>query len=211
MYFNLALNYYRADDLVNAEENTILAIEQNPSHASSHLMLAEINNKKGNTVQTLLASNFFLLLEPYTSRSENAYNILMSKVNGNVSKDEEKPNTINIMLSGNNDSQFGAAELMISMLEASKSLEKNKGKTEDELFIEKLQSFFNILGDLKKEENKDIWWNFYVDFFYDLSQSEHMETYCKYITQIGNENSQKWLSEHEDKLTAFDKWINKKE
>lgn len=211
LYFNLALNYYRADDLVNAEENTILAIEQNPSHASSHLMLAEINNKKGNTVQTLLASNFFLLLEPYTSRSENAYNILMSKVNGNVSKDEEKPNTINIMLSGNNDSQFGAAELMISMLEASKSLEKNKGKTEDELFIEKLQSFFNILGDLKKEENKDIWWNFYVDFFYDLSQSEHMETYCKYITQIGNENSQKWLSEHEDKLTAFDKWINKKE
>ena len=111
------------------------------------------------------------------------------------------------MLSPNKDSQFGAAELMVAMLHASKTTEENEGKTEDQLFIENTESFFKILGELKKEEDKTIWWTFYTSFFYDLAQSEHLTTYCKYITQKSNENSQKWLEENEEKVMSFGEWL----
>jgi tetratricopeptide (TPR) repeat protein len=209
LYYNLGLNYYKMNDLENAEENAIKAIESNPTHSSSHLMLANIHHQKGNEVQTLLAIHYFLLLEPNTSRSADALQILLENFGGNVSQSKNKPNTMNILFSPNKDSQFGAAELMISLLAVGKSLEKNKGKTEDELFVDNTGSFFSVLGEMKKETNKDIWWTFYTTFFYELAKSNHLETYCKHITQSSNKNSQKWLTENQDKVDDFETWLQK--
>lgn len=207
LFYNLGLNYYKIGDFENAEESVINAINLNPNHASSHLMLANIHNLKGNSIQTLLSSHYFLFLEPNSKRSKDAYSMLMKNFSGNVTMDEEMPNNINIVLSPSNDSQFAAAELMISMLEASKSLEENEGKSEDQLFVENTGKFFMILGELKKKENKEIWWTFYAAFFYDVAKSEHLETYCKYISQIGNENAKKWLEDNPSAIDNFDNWL----
>lgn len=207
LHYNLGLNHFKKNELGLAEENVIKAIENNPNHSSSHWILANIHHTKGNSVQTLLAVHYFLFLEPNTNRSKYAYQILQENFGGNVTKDPDKPNTINILLSANNDSQFGAAEMMISMLEASKTLEENKNKTEDEMFVENTESFFTILGELKEKKDKNIWWTFYTTFFYDVAQSEHLEVYCKYISQSSNETSKLWLDENKEKLSAFSSWL----
>ncbi len=207
MFYNLALNYYNLGDLDKAEKNVVEAIETNPNHSSSHLMLANIHNQRDNPVQTLLAAHYFLLLEPDTDRSKSAYAMIQENFGGNVSKDPEKPNTINITLTPNSDNQMGAAEMMISMLEASKSIEKNKEKTDDELFIENTESFFTLMGELKKKKNKEIWWTFYTTFFYDLAKSDHITTYCKYVSQSDNESSVTWLNNNGEKLDEFDAWL----
>ncbi|MEM7381554.1 MAG: tetratricopeptide repeat protein [Bacteroidota bacterium] len=207
LHYNLAVNYYKLDELDLAEETVIKAIEQNRNHPSSHLMLANIHHLKGNAIQTLLAAHYFLFLEPDTQRSSEAYQMLMQNFGGNVSRDKEKPNTINISLSPNKDNQFGAAELMVSMLEASKNLEENKDKTEDQMFIENTDSFFTILGELKRKKDKEIWWTFYTTFFYELAKSDHMESYCHYISQGSKQDSKKWLIENGHKLMEFDGWL----
>lgn len=208
LFYNLAVNYHRLENLEKAEENLIEAIYNNPNHSSSHLMLASIQNQKGNSVQTLLASHFFLFLEPDSKRSVEAYEMLQDNFGGNVSKDENQANTININISPNSDNQLGAAQIMISMIAASKYLEENKNKTEDELFIENTEKLFNLLGELNKDTNDDIWSTFYIPFYYDLAKSDHLETYCRYITQIGNENSLQWLNENQEKITEFSTWLN---
>ncbi|NUN99391.1 MAG: tetratricopeptide repeat protein [Saprospiraceae bacterium] len=210
LYFNLGLNYYNTSEIDKAEENAIKAIQLNPNHPSSHFMLANIHNQKGNVVQSLLALHYFLFIEPNSNRSPAAFQMLQNNFNGNVKVDNDKPNTINILVSPGDNSEFRPAELMISFLEASKSLEENKGKTEDEMFVQNTASFFKILGELKKEAHQEIWWTFYTPFFYDVANSEHLETYCKYITQSGNENSRKWLAEHEAELINFDTWLKNK-
>ncbi len=207
LYYNLALTYYKLGEFDKAEENAINAILDKSSHSSSHLILASINDQKGNKVQALLASHYFLFLEPNSKRSPSAYYILQKNFAGNVSKDPEKPNTINISISPSGDDEFAAVELMIAMLEASKSLEKNKDKTEDEIFVDNTESFFKVMGELKTNKNKSIWWTFYTTFYYKLAQSEHLETYCKYITQSKNEDSRTWVNENEAKLDAFGKWL----
>jgi len=42
-------DYFKINELDLAEGNIIKAIEMNPNHSSSHLMLANINNQKGNS------------------------------------------------------------------------------------------------------------------------------------------------------------------
>ena len=207
LYYNLAVTYHKINELDKAEENLFKALAINPNHASSHYSLAKIHDQKRNSVQAVLAAHYFLFIEPYSDRSIEIYQLLKDNFSGRVTKNQQKPNTTTMMLSTDTDSEFKTAELMISLLEASKSLEENKGKTETELFIENTESFFNTLGELQNEKHKSFWWTFYIPFFYDLAQAEHLETYCYYITSNSNENSQKWLDEHKDKASAFEIWF----
>lgn len=207
LYYNLALNYFKLDKFDEAEESVINGIASNSNHASSHYMLAAIHDHRGNSVQALLAIHYFLFLEPNSDRSLGSLQLLDNNFGRNVSQDENDPSNTNINILQNMDSEFSAAELMISMLAASNNLEKNVDKSEDELFIENTSSFFTILGELKDESYGGIWWDFYQPFYYALAKSDHLETYCKYITQRKNPESSKWLDENPDKLTNFGDWL----
>ena len=59
------------------------------------------------------------------------------------------------------------------------------------MFVKNTDSFFNVLGELKKKNNKGIWWEFYVPFFYDIASSPHLEAYCNYISASSKESAQK--------------------
>ena len=204
--YNLAINYIKLNEVDLAEENIFKGLEDNPNHSSSHLMIASIEDYRGHTVPALLAAHYFLLLEPNSNRSEAGYKLLIKNFGGNVTVDKDKPNTININISGG-DSEFSSAEMMISMLAATKTLDDNKGKTEDQLFLENTESFFAIMGELKEDDSKGIWWDLYTPLFYDISQSDYMETYCKFITQEVNPDSEEWITQNENMVTEFQIWL----
>lgn len=206
LHYNLALNHYKLNQMAEAHENVIKAIDNNPNHGSSHWMLANIESAKSNTVQSLLANYYFLLLEPNSSRSLEAYTMLRKNSGGNVTQDKDNAITINISMSDDDD-PFSAAAIMLGLMGASNMLSENANKTAEELFVENTDSFFQVLGELKKEKSKGLYWNFYVPFFYDLAKSDHLETYCMYISQSGNEKAETWLVENEEKLAAFATWI----
>ena len=62
-----------------------------------------------------------------------------------VTRTSEKE--INVMIPSNDDPDFGAVEMMISLSGAANSAEENKGKTDLELFAESNESIFAILGE----------------------------------------------------------------
>lgn len=206
-YYNLGYNYYHLKHYQKAEEALVKSININPHHASSHLLLGYVMHDLHKTTQSLLSLHYFLLLEPDSERAETAYHLLMQQFGGYVRKDVSEPNQINISLNANMDSEFGAAEMMVSMLEASKSLEENTGKSESELFIKNTESFFKILGELKKKDNNGFHWEYYVPFFYDIVQSGHLDTYCYYIRQASSEEGVRWLQDNIEKVEQFDKWL----
>ena len=203
--YNLALNYFNSNDLINAEKSVIDAININSDHNSSHLMLAMIHNQLGNPIQTVLSSHYFLLLEPSTNRSAQAYQMLQDNFGKNVEKEDAK--TINLNYSPSDDNPFSSAELMLSIIEASRYLEDNVDKTDDQLFVEFTKSLFSFLGADTSENDNLGWWKFYTSFFNSLEHSGHIETYCKYITQDQIKSSKDWLKNHPDKLEDFEKWV----
>lgn len=209
LYYNLGYNYYNIKEFDKAEKAFIKAINTKANHASSHLFLGYLMYEKNQRVQSLLSLHFFLLLEPNSERSQNAYNLLQSQLSGGVEKNQEEPGKIDIFLSPDQlKSEFGTIDVMITILEASKSLEENEGKSDDQMFIENTTSFFKILGEHKTKENTGFWWDFYVPFFYLIAESEHIDTYCYYISQSTKETAVDWLKENEKRVTDFAKWLS---
>jgi len=209
LYYNLGYNYYNIKEFDKAEKAFIKAINTKANHASSHLFLGYLMYEKKQRVQSLLSLHFFLLLEPNSERSQNAYNLLQSQLSGGVERNQEEPGKIDIFLSPDQlKSEFGTIDVMITILEASKSLEENEGKSDDQMFIENTTSFFKILGEHKTKENTGFWWDFYVPFFYLIAESEHIDTYCYYISQSTKETAVDWLKENEKRVTDFAKWLS---
>ena len=204
--YNIALTYYNGKEYQKAEEYLITAITDNVMHTSSHLMLGYIKNSQGIRTKSLLPLYFFLLLEPNTDRSGDAYQLLISQQNQGVERTSDKNINVSIPFNKKLEDDFSAAETMISMVASSKYLEENKDKTEMELFSESNDSFFKILGELKKE-NTGFWWDLYVPFFYELALAGYTETYSNYISQNQETSAREWLENNEDKLDTFFSWL----
>ncbi|MBN8703160.1 MAG: tetratricopeptide repeat protein [Bacteroidetes bacterium] len=207
LYYNLGYTSYSLKEYKDAELALQNSLKIKPSHASSHLLLGYVMSEQGNRVKSLLALYNFLLLEPNGNRTKAAYELLDFELKKGVKKENEKSTTIT--LSDNKESdEFRAAELMLSLLEASKNLEENEKKTEYELFADNTKSFFSVLGELKKD-NKGFWWNYYVDFFYSMTNDKHIEAFSYYITQSKeDEKIFIWLKDNKDKVEALSKWYS---
>ena len=207
--YNLALNYFKMGELDSSETYAIKAIQDKSSHPTSHLLLATLHDKQGNSVKTLLAAHYFLFLEPNTGRSQEAYKMIRNLFTKNVSENEDGSINLIVPSMGNQVDNFSTGELSISMIQASNSLEENKDKTDNELFFENTESIFKILGELDDKSEESIWWTFYVDFFYTLAESKHLRTYCNYISQSSDPLAIEWLEENRAQLIEFDNWVNK--
>ncbi len=182
LYYNLALSNYNYKDYKEAELALYKAIERNPLHGSSHFLLGYLMSEQNRRVQSLLPIYFVLMLEPTSARAKGAYQTLQQLLNQGVSQKSDKETNITLDIGTLGEkNEFSAAELMLSMLSASKSLEKNKDKTEMELFVDNTEAFFSILGELNKDK-KGIWWEFYINFFYAMTQAKHTVPFCYYIS-----------------------------
>lgn len=205
LYYNYAYTCLNQNKVDKAYEAVLKAIENNPSHASSHLLLSHIMDEKDNRIKTMLPLYYFLLLEPNSNRSEKEFERLIGYMDLGVK--QTSPKTININVPMNDDSDFGAVEMMISMKKASNSMEENKNKTQLELFADSNQSIFSILGELKKD-NKGFWWDMYVPIFYDFAESDLVEPFSYYISISQGEQATDWLAENQDRFNNFKKWFN---
>lgn len=207
--YNLALTAFNNKDLAKAEQSIINAINAKTSHASSHLILGNIQRQLGSRVKALMSYYYFLMLEPKTERSTNVLKILTSLQKKGLQKESENKLNINLDGSAMKDTVFGAIEMFVSMQGAFNMNEKNKDKSEIELFIETTRSFFSITHELKKNKS-NFWFDFYDPKFYDLIQSKNIEAFCYYISQSSDKPEiQNWLNENQEKVESLKEWINK--
>ena len=206
IYYNMGLTYFTLNEPQEAKEALMDGIKNNPTHNSSHLLLGQLLFTQDQPVQSLLALYYFLLMEPNSDHSEGAYQLVISQLTGNV---ERNGNDINILVPATPDKKedFSAAAMMLSMFGAVNLSEKNKDQTPEEQFVSNTKSFFTILGELKGKRNKGLWWEFYIPFFYSLAQTDHLETFCYYISQSANRNAITWLDSNVARIQAFDQWL----
>jgi tetratricopeptide (TPR) repeat protein len=204
LYYNHAITCFNAELLDKAYDSAIKAITNNSAHASSHLILSKVMERKGSRIKAILPLYFFLLIEPNSNRAAIEYQTLRGYIDQGVTQKSEK--NIDVIVPTNQDPDFGAAEMMLSLSKASNSLEKNKGKADLELFADNNEHLFRILGELKKD-NKGFWWDFYVPFFYDLAKENLTVAYTYYISLSKGEDVTKWIEENDVEFKRFTNWI----
>lgn len=205
LYYNYAITCLNSGEIDKAYDSAIKAINNNSSHASSHLILSKIMEKKGSRIKAMLPLYFFLLLEPNSNRSTIEYQTLRNYIAHGVTQTSDK--NINVVVPRDNDPNFGAAEMMISLSKASNSLEENKEKSDIELFAENNEALFKILGELKKD-NTGFWWDFYVPFFYKMANENFTKPFSYYISLSKGEEINKWIEDNNVEFEKFKNWVN---
>jgi tetratricopeptide (TPR) repeat protein len=201
--FNLGVTLYRTGDVEGSEQSFIQAVELNPSHASSHFLLAYINEQRNKHVKAMLSYYFFLMLEPDTDRSQNALESLIQIHKNSVQKSDDQ-NTSITLDSDNIGTELGTIELAISLAAASHQLSPTL--SEQARFIDGTETLFDILSE-SATVNENFWIEFYGNFFAKLNKEGHTLAFTHHIFQIRSQNSVQWLETEKAAFEAFVDWL----
>jgi hypothetical protein len=207
LYYSLALTSYNLRKFDDAESALISGIKVNPFHSSSHMLLGYLKNDQKEISTSLLSLFYFLILEPTGNRAEQVFKLIKQQQKQNIRREDSKNITININ-SNFDKNDFGTAEMMLSLLEAAKTTEVNENKSEFEIFSDSNASFFKILGEQRKDK-KGFYWDFYVDFFYELVQDKPMyEAFSNQIYQTKNDpDNKQWLIDNPIQIEKLYFWL----
>jgi len=204
LFYNLGLTYYGLKNYVESESALLAALDLNPDHASSHLLLAYLKVNQGKRIEPILVLYTFLLLEPDTERARQAYQLLVELQKQGVSKEDDQNTHINLEIGEN---EFQTVELMLSLQEASQQLKSDEKKSEVEFFIQKTEALIMTLEGLKKDKT-GVWWEFYADLLFRIEKAEHLKAFCYYISWTSPEKAvTEWLEGNQKNLEAFGNWL----
>ena len=206
VYYNLGVTYVRQKNYVDAKTELKKAIEANYAYASPHYLLSVVYNGTKYKVPAFAAAARFVALEFNTQRSTNAAAIVRDVLKP-AAKD---PNTgnINIFLNMNDPKDEGDYDmygLFLGTMGIPKD-DKDKKKTEAELFVDSVDTLIGLLSEDKKLTKTFVGKN-YVPFLTEMKKNGYVKPFGYMVLYIGgNEEAKTWLGSNDAKLGEFMKW-----
>lgn len=198
--YNLGINHYNLKNYGKALKHAQKSVFIKPMHASSHLLLAALNEIKGNRIKAAMSYYFFLLLEPSSPRSVKAMVELKGLLKV-IMSNERGANP--------SDDPFLMTKYRISQVD----LNRKKGESEMDAFVSKTKYLFKVIGSVhKKIPYPSVWGSIYAPLFYRLGRSRHTKAYCYFIHQkiITKEIAEWNKSNRNQKATvSFQYWMGK--
>jgi len=196
LHFNLGLSYFNSKDNKMAIQHLRKAIEIDATHPSAFLLYAYALNDSGRWVQSFYAFHFFLLLEPNTERSKDAFGEMVDILNANMDHEASK-----LMPEEGVDRRM--------LYEAIKK--KRTGGTDTAsqyaYFVEASKQIFYLLGQMQDDTQGGLMWFFFVPTYDEILGSGHFDTYCRYISVAYFPESLEWWDKHKTQVDNFIEWF----
>lgn len=206
--FNLGVSYMGDGQAEKAQESFEQALLHNINHPGSHLQLGRLLRERRHRLQSILCLHYFLLLEPFSQRSKQAYTLLQDQLAGDLRK--QGPDVVLSVDQQQLNSPFAPAEMAISLQASQKMVKEQPQLSEMERFVQQTRMLFSLLPELKapeKPKQDALHWNFYIPLFANIGRSPHLEAYCYYISAGVRPEARTWLREHPQELDAFQEWV----
>ncbi|HMZ25323.1 MAG TPA: hypothetical protein PLG24_10295 [Saprospiraceae bacterium] len=204
LFYNLGINFITEKKFNEAEICFLNAINFKPTHSSSYLQLAELNQDV-NPTKALLAACQFLLLEPNSNRSKPAFELIEQILNGKskspsmkIQKEDAENHIIRL------DSSYIFSNGIIR-LDAETNF-NNNGIVDFDYFSAELKKVsLNCIDRIEYKEH-DVWRGYLIPFFADIFSSGFGDVFCNYIAQSRWPACSLWLNNRRsefDRFTAF--------
>lgn len=198
LHYNLGLAYFQNKDINNATIHLKKAIELDPTHADPFYLYAYCLKDKGDWLGSVYAFNFFMLIEPNTQRSAQAFKQMYSILEGLT------PETKTRYLTHNE------SKVLLNKIQAVKP-KLNFNENKYEFFRKSMDIIFDSMDDVRKtksnEENQDFFWSFFVPIYGEIHDSSHFDTYCHYIASSYFIESMNWWKENPTEVENFKLWF----
>ncbi len=223
LHFNMALNYYKKGDIDKTLEHVSRAIELDKTNSGAFLLNAYAQRDKGLWVRSIYSFQLFLLLEPDSKRSKNAFEEMLQTML--VKPVTEKPverSFIQQQLLRNMPSN--SAQQEIPPLSTEDGLNRNiiysaiktsmdslkATKRDTDIYFVFTEVNKAILIALEKESRvlkSGSFWTFHYPFFKSILNSNHYETFCRYISVSYFPESLEWWENNKTDAENFINWF----
>jgi len=214
LHYNYGLTAFRLKRLEEAKKAMMKAIEINPAHPNSHLILSAIMEQTDNKVRAMLSSLFYLFLDPSSEKSKMVYQQLVKLQGGSIVKSGNET-TINIsgLLLDSDADEMESIAVILNILQATKGMEIEDEETgekitysDEKIFDLTNSSLFSALEE-KQEGQKGFFWEFYAPFYIALQDAGHMDVFNNYVATSQGEKRSEWAKQHEEEYAKFAQWL----
>lgn len=196
LYFNLGLCYFNKKDYNQAILNLRKAIEIDATRSSAFLLYAYALNDTGRWLESFYSFHFFLLLEPNTQRSKEAfaemYDILSAEIPAN---------------DGRLSSESGVDRRRLYEHIVNRRT-SNKGVDSQYLYFHEVsKEVFFFLSQMQNDTQSGLMWDFFVPTYEEILGSGHFDAYCRYVTVAYFPASLEWWNNNKDQVDNFIEWF----
>ncbi|GHV41584.1 hypothetical protein FACS1894179_09780 [Bacteroidia bacterium] len=195
LHFNLGLCYFNSKNNPMAVLHLRKAVEIDATHASAFLLYGYALNDMGRWLQSFYSFHFFLLLEPNTERSKDAFSEMLDILNAKLETGSE-----NLSMEEGVDRQAIYKE--IQNIKA-----KYSDKDQYNFFVEASKLIFFSLSQLQNDTQSGLLWYFFVPTYEEILGSGHFDTYCKYISVAYFPESLSWWDKNKTQVDNFIEWF----
>ncbi len=205
--FNLAVTLSNTGALDDARSHLKTAIQLDPRHASSHYALGQLFYQQDYRFPSTLALMRFLTFEPTSKRSEKA----LSMIDENFEHGVELKGSKNIQItvpknSSNEEGDFTKYDLMLSLVEASKTSEKESKSTKMEMLVQSLDKLISMMSEMNENQKGKFVFDYYFPYFIALKKSGLVAPFTHYIYQSTDQQASLWVKNHPDEVQRFVEW-----
>ena len=204
--FNFAITLAHQNKYEEATKYAKLAIDNAPTYASAHWLLAAVYADSGFAVPALLATFRFLTLEPTGARSQPAAQTLVALLNRGITQQGESE--IEITLDPDppkEEGDFKSAEMILALSGALRFTEEGEKKNELESYVHSLETLVEVLS----EDPTDSWVDrTYSGFFIEAQRAGKLEALARMaLSSLGLPGSREWLGKNTAQLEDMVEWL----
>ena len=209
LYFNYGITLAKLGDTKESLECFQKSSQLNPNHASSHYIQSLIATDLRMRVPSILVGWRFLILEPTGERAKLMQEGISNLMKGSAKRNGEEGVTITLdalMLEGKKENDFSKVEMIIDLSGAIDLEENVLEQTDEEKFVDKINSICQMLSE-EGDSKKGFYWDHFAPYFKALYDEGHSEALAYLIKLSTNEKPvQDWMEKNGDKVDELFKW-----
>lgn len=196
LHFNLGLSYFKVRNLKLSLLHLRKAIEIDTTHPSAFLLYSYVLSDSDRWVQSFLSFQFFLLLEPNTERSKDAFGEMYDIINQHLD-----PNSPRLTPEDGIDRAKLYEQIKKIRPTATDSISQYK------YFEQASKTIFFTLSQLQNDSRRGLLWDFYVPIYTEILESGYFNTYCKYVSASYFPQSLDWWNANKEEVDKFISWF----
>ncbi|MCR8557435.1 tetratricopeptide repeat protein [Mucilaginibacter sp. BJC16-A38] len=199
-YDLLGLIYFKNKQYAEAESAAIEAIKLDPKHASSQRMYALVSFHQNKRAQALLGFCSFILLEPNTPRSAEAYGNIQHILQGGTLKPEPGEMVSHAI-------EVNVNALNQAITQAVAGFSKRRYASQGDLLAAELKAIFTNMGQLaEKQTGNDFFRKYMAAYFFQMAQSPNVPALARMVGSSVPESA-KWIKDNPQQMTDLDNWV----
>jgi tetratricopeptide (TPR) repeat protein len=215
LYYNKAVTQAQSlSDIAGAKASLKAGARLEPAHAGTHMMLGRLFAIDDLKTPAILALSRFLILEPASPRTPEAYQLWFRLLAGTLTAPKGPDGAANITVDMNQKKDEGDLTQMdfhiaLSRLAASKAGAQEKPQIQ--IMADQLHALIGVwVGRGAGVDNETFLWSYYMPYFSEMQKQNLVEPFVYYVSQRTDlPGVREWLTANRERVVTFLDWSRK--